>query len=72
MRIEEFNAWEFDKELTERCLIKCPKCNDCFCHTDWKETEVECEDCGSHAAIRCPGCEEFFDHVYSKKFEVRN
>ena len=31
---------------------------------EWVETEVACEDCGSHSAYECPRCGWMFDTVY--------
>ena len=45
--------------------LKCPKCG--FIENDeerFRNTEVGCEDCGSHSAIQCPNCDEYFDHVW--------
>jgi hypothetical protein len=31
---------------------------------EWEESEVNCEDCGSHNAVCCVGCGEVLDLVY--------
>ena len=44
------------------------RCKCGFVETDEEpfiDTEVVCEDCGSHSAIRCPECDELYDQVYS-------
>ena len=71
MEIKDLHWWDMKPEPTEGCEIKCPECNEWTKYTEWTETEVGCEDCGSHAAIRCPKCDEDFDHVGSREFEVR-
>ena len=55
---------EIDKDL----FLKCPKCG--FKETTEEkfiDTEVGCEDCGSHSAIECPKCDKRYDHVYHGK-----
>lgn len=47
---------------------ECPECKEWSLQSEWIETEVPCEDCGSHAAIKCPKCDEDIDTVY---FDVR-
>lgn len=32
---------------------------------EWDETEVGCEECGSHVARRCPHCGEAIDAVWA-------
>ena len=55
-----------DKKMNlETFKIKCPKCG--FRETDvekFADTEVGCEDCGTHTAIKCPKCERYFEHVW--------
>lgn len=49
--------------------LRCPKCG--FRETDkerFVDTEVSCEDCGSHSAIRCPKCNKDFDSIYEDGF----
>lgn len=69
MKIEEFGYFEI--EPFEGCEIKCPDCGKWSNHKDWTETEVPCEECGSHDAIQCPKCFENIDHVFAPKLEVR-
>ena len=39
---------------------------------DWYESEVYCEDCGSHPALSCPACNYTRDLVFSiPVFKVR-
>ncbi len=64
-------AWLIEPEPIEGCEIKCPECNEWSNVSDWAETEVGCEDCGSHEAIGCPKCGEEIDHVYSDGVESR-
>lgn len=40
----------------------CPYCE--YLNTTREETEVGCEDCGSHSALWCQGCERAVDTVY--------
>ncbi len=45
--------------------LECPKCG--LKETDDKnfiDTEVYCEDCGSHPAIRCPKCGDTHSRVW--------
>ncbi len=44
--------------------LPCPECKAHVPRAEWKDTEVGCEDCGSHAAIECPECGKTFDHVW--------
>lgn len=71
MNIKDLKPWDMKPQPTEGCEIKCPECRKWSKHTEWIESEVDCEDCGSHSAIRCPKCDEDFDHVWSKEFMVR-
>lgn len=43
----------------------CPECKEWSPQKDWVETEVACEDCGSHEAYKCPKCGEPIDIVYN-------
>ena len=54
------------KELwfPESLMWVCPECREATPSFQWEETEVNCEDCGSHLAVRCPECGEAFDHVW--------
>ena len=43
------------------------ECQCGFKETDeekFRDTEVGCEDCGSHSAIECPKCGKCYDHVW--------
>jgi uncharacterized protein (DUF983 family) len=72
MNIEDLNfLWEFNKPIYEGCEIECPECKEYSLHTDWIETEVGCEDCGSHSAIQCPKCDEPFDHCRYIIFNIK-
>lgn len=62
--------WTFDKPANGDSKIICPDCKNAFALKTWVDTEVYCEDCGSHAAIQCPGCGHAFDHVWSPVFKV--
>lgn len=68
---EIFWAWEFDPELTENSEILCPECHEWSHVSEWRESEVGCEDCGSHAAIVCPLCDEYHDHIFAETFQSR-
>ena len=50
--------------------LKCTECGEWSDQEDYKETEVGCEDCGSHPALECPKCEEVMDTIY-KDLEER-
>ncbi|MCJ2114179.1 hypothetical protein MKK64_23710 [Methylobacterium sp. E-025] len=43
----------------------CPECKAWSSVTLWKDTEVLCDECGTHGAIRCPLCEEDVDTVFN-------
>lgn len=43
----------------------CPECKAWSPISMWAETEVGCEDCGSHGAVQCSLCEERIDTVYN-------
>jgi hypothetical protein len=64
MADKDANGW-WDVPESERWL--CPKCGEWSPHQEWAETEVYCEDCGSHDGRICPRCEESFDHVWGSK-----
>ena len=49
----------------------CDSCGEWTDENDWWETEVACDDCGSHPAIVCPTCEEVFDGVFVELTNVR-
>jgi Zn finger protein HypA/HybF involved in hydrogenase expression len=67
-----FNYFDFYSELEENSEILCPECEEWSHQSDWFETEVGCEDCGSHLAMGCPVCDERFDTIlYGKTFETR-
>lgn len=34
------------------------------CDHEWADSEVGCEDCGSHSAVRCENCDAILDLVY--------
>lgn len=70
--IDAESLWSFTAPITEESLIECPECKEASPLSEWQESEVYCEDCGSHAAMMCPKCEERFDHVYQEvDFVVR-
>lgn len=37
---------------------------------EWRQTEVGCDDCGSHSAIICDVCGEYFDAVVTRGGEA--
>lgn len=45
--------------------MKCPHCAEESSYDTWEETEVGCEDCGTHPAVRCPACGEAVDAIYN-------
>ena len=55
-----------------KILRKCPDCGVESLVSEWEETEVFCEDCGSHPASRCPRCDEVFDEIYVEFKEKPN
>jgi hypothetical protein len=65
-----FDLWDFDGPVTVASRIACPECHAVNVLQTWQETDVGCEDCGSHAALECPDCGERFDHVYGPTFHV--
>lgn len=46
-------------------MIKCPECGEVTNEKEWTESEVGCEDCGSHSAMQCPECGHRIDMVFS-------
>lgn len=34
------------------------------CPHAWEETEVGCDDCGTHPAVRCDACGQVLDLIY--------
>ena len=71
MDIEDLKFWKFDKIPFEGCEIKCPECGEWSKHSHWIESEIDCEDCGTHSAMECPVCHERFDHVWRPTFKVK-
>lgn len=63
----------FDDHLEEGDEIQCPDCKEFSSHKDWIESDVGCEDCGTHIAIQCPKCDRCFDTVFMRKpqFHIR-
>lgn len=48
--------------LTDLPCWYCPRCR--HLNRERHETEVGCEDCGTHPALWCDGCDEALDTVY--------
>lgn len=74
MEIKDINClWYVEpvELFVEGCEIKCTECGEWANHEDWEETEVYCEDCGSHTAMRCPNCAAAHDHIHHSGFECR-
>jgi hypothetical protein len=46
--------------------IQCPECKAISDEEEWRESEVSCEDCGSHPSRVCPKCFEHIDTVYKE------
>lgn len=42
-----------------REIYKCPECG----HADWKESYVDCDQCGDHSAVKCKNCGEKYDYI---------
>lgn len=53
---------EIDFVKSEKVI--CPECKKESSKCDWADSEVPCDDCGSHFATVCPLCEEHFDSVW--------
>ncbi|GAF83898.1 unnamed protein product [marine sediment metagenome] len=70
MNIEDLSLWEFNEDPYVGCRIQCPECEKWTHHVMWSESEVGCEDCGSHTALKCPACDERFGHVKGPIFKV--
>ena len=66
MKISDFDSFRIDPEPIEGCEIKCPECGEWSFHTEWRATEVYCEDCGTHEAMRCPKCQDDIDNVWAE------
>lgn len=66
MTVESSDTFDLDPQVeSERDSVLCQECNTWSPLKEWTETEVGCEDCGSHAAMKCPECDYAFDHVYA-------
>lgn len=64
------DLWVYEPPLTNGRLITCPECGVSTPPEDWRECEMNCEVCGTHAACECPNCKESFDHVYGPTFKT--
>lgn len=71
MTLKDLRMYRFNPSLSEGDEIKCHECNEFSPHGDWIDTEVYCEDCGSHPAIKCPKCHAIEDYVWHDPFETR-
>ena len=69
--IENFDMFEFSKELTDDSEIKCPMCGEWSKAVEWKDGLSYCEDCGDHCALTCPNCDDQYDHVWAEEIEVK-
>lgn len=49
-------------------IFKCTKCDFAGIDKEWENTEVGCEDCGSHKAKECPNCGAVYDTVFDDRF----
>jgi len=47
-------------------MPECPHCMKTSPLDEFDETEIGCEDCGSHEALKCPKCDELIDLVYNE------
>jgi Zn finger protein HypA/HybF involved in hydrogenase expression len=73
MKVADTELWDFKPKLIDDDTeILCPKCSTWSLLEGWTEGEVECEDCGDHAAMICPHCEARHDHVWAKPFATRD
>lgn len=50
--------------------LRCKECGEVSFRKEWDDTEVGCEDCGSHPAIRCPKCGDDIDTIYLRPDET--
>jgi len=71
MTIKGLMLFDLNPTPTQGCEIECKECGEWSPHSEWTESEVGCEDCGSHSAIRCRKCDEDFDHVWSVNLKTR-
>ena len=71
MTLDDLRLWIFAPRPSEGYEIECPTCKRWAVHHDWIESEIECEDCGAHAAMECPLCGERYDHVFGPIFNTR-
>jgi hypothetical protein len=47
---------------------RCKACGAVNPEDDWEETEVGCDDCGTHPARECPACGVVVDIIWSEVF----
>lgn len=71
MKVDDLYQWNCDPMPIEGDELQCPKCKEWTSHNEWEETEIYCEDCGSHLAMKCPKCKEYLDNVYSDRINTR-
>lgn len=71
MTLEELKSWDFIPPLVEGGQIFCFHCKQWSVHSDWKEGESFCEDCGEHSAIFCPECYTYYDYVWDTGIPTR-
>jgi len=66
-----WNGHDTRTNVYEWTSVQCPECKEWRLASEWSDCEVDCEDCGSHAAVRCPSCQYAFDHVHGPFFETK-
>ena len=71
MNAEAAWLWNIVPDPSDASEVQCPECKEWSPLAEWTESEVGCEDCGSHAAMVCPECGEKFDHVHGPVFASR-
>ncbi len=47
-------------------MPKCIYCHQTSPRDEFTDTEVGCDDCGSHGALLCPKCNKAMDLIYNK------
>lgn len=65
MKADDATCWDFTGPLIDTSEVRCRDCGEWSPLSEWREGEVPCDECGSHAAMVCPRCGEGEDHVWS-------
>lgn len=45
-------------------IVVCPECKEESKRSEWDNSEVLCDDCGTHPALVCPKCKEPIDQIF--------